>query len=224
MNKSVQKDTLVAYIKLIGIVSVFGLTLSIVRLFIADNYGLTFLPWNLALAWIPLIFAYLLYKRTAKHGLIWSKTNFAFFVLWLVFLPNAFYLMTDFIHLRTAYGVRPMFDVVILMTYSIAGLALGYMSLLLVHLRALQRFGHKGHYFAVGALLASGFAIYIGRYLRWNSWDIILNPFGILIHITDRVLHPFEHILTFGTTILYFAFLSIIYWVIWRIYTIATSK
>jgi uncharacterized membrane protein len=224
MPRNITKESIIVFVQILLTISLLGVALSITRYVVSGNAGLSFLPWNLALAWMPLVFAWFLFNRTNSRGLSWSKINLALIALWLVFLPNSFYLMTDFIHLKTARGIEPMFDVVLLMTYSIAGLALGFMSLFLVHLRTLQRFGKKGHYLALFALLASGFAIYLGRYLRWNSWDVVLNPFGILVHITDRVLHPTEHILTFGTTILYFVFLSILYWAIWRTYIIATSK
>lgn len=197
------------------VLSAFAAFLSVFRILIAHNDRYWFLVWNLFLAWLPLGFAWLLYKKTPK-GLIWSWQNFALFVLWLVFLPNAFYLISDFVHLHATGEVSLMYDVVLFSSYAWCGFLLGYSSLYLVHMRALKRFGQKAHWLVVFSLLLSGFAIYLGRYLRWNSWDIILNPFGLLFDITDRIVNPAEHILTFSSTLLFFAFLSVIYFVLYN--------
>lgn len=194
----------------------FSISLSIIRVLIVKDTQFIFMVWNLFLAWIPLIFAWLLYKRTSKNGLVWSKLNALLFAVWLLFLPNAFYLFTDFIHLNDTGTVEFMFDIVLFSVYSVSGLMLGYTALALVHIRALQRFGRAGHLLAVGALLASGFAIYLGRYLRWNSWDVIFSPFGLLFDLSERVANPIEHSLTFATTTLFFAFLGLVYLVVWR--------
>ena len=87
---------------------------------------------------------------------------------------------------------------------------------LLVHIRALTLYGRRGHLVAGIALLLSGFAIYLGRYLRWNSWDVITNPLGLLFDVSGRIVNPIENPLTFSTTILFFGFLAVLYTVIWR--------
>jgi len=178
-----------------------------------DRYW--FLIWNLFLAWLPLLFAWFLYKRTPK-GLLWSWQNFVLFILWLLFLPNAFYLFTDFIHLQPTGEIGLMYDVVLIGCYAWCGFIMGYLSLYMVHMRTLQRFGRIAHWLPPICLLLCGFAIYLGRYLRWNSWDIIINPFGLLFDITDRLINPGEHILTFSATLLFFAFLAVIYLVFWQ--------
>jgi uncharacterized membrane protein len=195
--------------------SAFALILSVFRITYTDTDRYWFLIWNLVLAWLPLILAWLLYKRTPR-GLIWSWRNFGLFVLWLVFLPNAFYLVSDFIHIHVTGEINLMYDVILFSTYAWCGFILGYYSLYLVHKRALQRFGQKAHWLIIISLLLSGFAIYLGRYLRWNSWDIIFNPIGLIFDVTDRLINPTEHILTFGATLLFFGFLSMIYFVVWN--------
>ena len=212
-------------VKLLILYSIFCVSLSVIRIIISHNFELWFLIWNLLLAWVPMVAGYYLYKRISKFGLAWSKTNALLFALWLVFIPNSFYLMTDFIHLKTVYGMETMFDIVLLMAYALAGLALGFVSLFIVHLRVNKRFGPKvGIRFAYLILLLSGFAIYLGRYQRWNSWDVLVNPLGILYDVSDRFINPGEHSLTFSTTILYFAFLGILYAIIWRAAKILIPK
>ncbi len=197
------------------VLSVFAIGLSVYRFMASGSTRYSFLLWNLFLAWLPVLFAWMLYRRTPK-GLVWSWENFGLFALWLLFLPNAFYLISDFVHLRRTGEISIMYDVVLIGTYALAGMALGYTSLFMVHVRSVQRFGSRAHWIIAGALLLSGFAIYLGRYLRWNSWDIITNPFGLLFDVSDSIINPSEHILTFTTTLLFFAFLSVMYFVIWR--------
>lgn len=217
MNKpSLSSGPIRDYFNALLALTLFSFILTVTRFVLAVNYDYWFLVWNLILAWIPLVAAWYLYLRTAKFGLVWSKANTILFIIWLLFLPNAFYIFTDFIHLYRYSGVPLMYDIVLISTYSLAGLILGFTSLMMVHKRAVQRFGKQGHWLPVGALLASGFAIYLGRELRWNSWDVIFNPFGILFDISERFLNPTEYSLTFATTILFFGFLGLTYLVVWR--------
>ncbi len=207
------------------LLSVYSAILSAIRVMVTDSYDYLFLLWNLFLAWLPLLFAWLLFSRTDSRGLLWSRLNIAYFVLWLLFLPNALYLVTDFVHL-TGYFDEPqrLFDIVLFATYAVQGILLGCLALLLVHIRAVQRFGKYGHLIAGGALFASGFAIYMGRYLRWNSWDVVINPFGLLFDVSDRVINPTNHIATFSTTLLFFSVYSVLYYVIWQFYRLATKQ
>jgi len=149
------------------------------------NLGLTFLWWNLLLAFVPLLAATAFdsaYRRNQNIGqIIW-------FLVWLLFLPNAPYILTDLIHLRPHEFVPLWYDLIVLMSSAGTGLFLGYISLMDVQLIVEQRFGKaSGWSVAIGSLLLSGFGIYIGRFLRWNSWDIINNPLGLLSHLLEVV-------------------------------------
>ena len=197
------------------LLSAFAVILSFVRFGISGTSRYDFLMWNLFLAWVPLVFAWALYVRTPK-GLIWSWRNFGLFAGWLLFLPNAFYLITDFIHLRRTNQVDILFDIILFTTYAFCGVILGLTSLYLVHIRAIKRFGFSAHYLPVMVLLLCGFAIYLGRYLRWNSWDIITNPFGLLFDVSNSVIDPTNSPLTFGTTLLFYSFLGLLYVVSWQ--------
>ncbi len=197
------------------LLSSFATLLSFIRFYIAGNTLYDFLILNLFLAWLPLIVAWFLYRRTPK-GLVWSWPNFGLFAVWLLFLPNAFYLITDFIHLRYTSQVDIVFDVILFGTYTFCGVILGLTSLYLVHVRAIKRFGARGHYLPAVVLLLCGFAIYLGRYLRWNSWDIITNPFGLLFDVSSSVIDPVNHPLTFATTLLFYGFFGLLYFVVWQ--------
>jgi uncharacterized membrane protein len=203
------------FLAAISLFSLFAVFLSFTRFTIAANNRYDFLIWNLFLAWVPLVFAYVLYKRTPK-GLVWSWPNFALFSGWLLFLPNAFYLITDFIHLRRTSQVDIIFDIILFSTYAFCGVILGITSLYLVHKRTVQRFGPTGHYLPAAVLLLCGFAIYLGRYLRWNSWDIVTNPFGLLFDVSSAVIDPASNQLSFATTLLFYGFLGLLYFVVWQ--------
>lgn len=195
--------------------SVFAMSLSFIRFGISGTTRYDFLLWNLFLAWLPLVFGWLLYIRASK-GLVWSWPNFGLFALWLVLLPNAFYLITDFIHLRQTSQVDIVFDIILFSAYAFCGILLGLTSLYLVHVCAIKRFGSQAHYLPAIVLLLCGFAIYLGRYLRWNSWDIITNPFGLLFDVSSSVIDPVNHPLTFATTLLFYGFLGLLYVVVWQ--------
>jgi uncharacterized membrane protein len=203
------------FAKALIVLTVFAVSLSLVRFVLAGSYEYWFLLWNVVLAWVPLIVAWVLYKKTPK-GLLWSWPNFGLFIVWLAFLPNAFYLLSDFIHLApivyfdSTTTVETLYDVVLFQAYTLLGLLLGFTSLRLMHIRLQQKFPRRVTVIVGAVLLLSSFAMYVGRFLRWNSWDIITNPFGLLFD-SERAINPAEHIPTFSTTILFFVFLSVLY-------------
>lgn len=207
------------------LMSVYSMLLSAVRVAITGSNNYLFLIWNLFLAWVPLLFAWLLFIRTDSRGLLWSRLNIFYFIVWVLFLPNALYLVTDFVHL-TGYFDDPqrLFDIVLFAIYAMQGIVLGCLALLLIHIRATQRFGRYGHAIAAGALFASGFAIYMGRYLRWNSWDVVINPFGLLFDVSDRIINPTGHIITFSTTLLFFSMYAVLYYAVWQFYVFASKQ
>lgn len=221
---SLNSQVIREFVNSILLLSLFCVLLTVARFVLAGNYDYWFLVWNLILAWVPLFAAWKLYTRTEKLGLVWSKINSLLFLVWLFFLPNAFYLFTDFVHLERLSGMPITYDIVLISSYAINGMILGFASLLMLHQRSLKRFGGNGHWLPVAALLASGFAIYLGRELRWNSWDIIFNPLGILFDVSERVINPTEYSLTFATTILFFGFLGLSYLVLWRAIKLITAR
>ena len=60
-------------------------------------------------------------------------------------------------------------------------------------------------------LFMASFGVYLGRFLRWNSWDIITNPFGLASDISDRFINPLDHPRTWGVTVLLGVFLNLAY-------------
>jgi uncharacterized membrane protein len=157
----------------------------------SPNY--LFMVWNLFLACIPLAITHVL---RAAHDQ--GRANFAQLTLvavWLLFLPNAPYLITDFVHLKPSTPLLYWYDLMLLISCAGTGLLLGYTSLFDVHTIATERFGHAlGWTTAVIALLLSGYGVYLGRVQRWNSWDVIANPGGLFSSIADCLINPLQHI------------------------------
>ncbi|OGL38025.1 hypothetical protein A3J32_01995 [Candidatus Saccharibacteria bacterium RIFCSPLOWO2_02_FULL_46_7] len=94
---------------------------------------------------------------------------------------------------------------------------LGFASLLIFHQALLKRLKKRSaHQIIAGIILLCSFAIYLGRYLRWNTWDVLINPAGLLFDVSDRLLNPSSHPQTFVTTLSFFVLLGSTYTVVWQ--------
>lgn len=151
--------------------SAFSLALLALRMLERDNATYGFLAWNLFLAWIPLLLA--VAAVTAwRWGLRLSVVPLL--ALWLLFFPNAPYVVTDFVHLRDIGGMPRWFDVAMLGSFAVTSLALGFVSLYLVQNLIRARLGVAWSWFgALGAIALSGVGIYLGRVEQLNSWDVL---------------------------------------------------
>jgi uncharacterized membrane protein len=177
-----------------------------------------YLPWNLFLAWVALCAALWL-ERVLQRSLWSSWYALLVTALWLVFLPNTFYMISDFVHIQEAGDIDLLFDVVLFTSFILNGVILGFLSLAIVHWQLLKRLAtHTAGLFIGSALFLCSFAIYIGRELRWNTWDIITSPSSLLFDVSDRVLKPHEHPHFVTTTLSFFVLLSSIYMVMWYVY------
>jgi uncharacterized membrane protein len=204
--------------------SAVSVLLLVIRMIVAGNAKFSFMIWNLLLAWLPVVFALGFRINMAKHRLQ-SWQNLALLGLWLGFLPNSFYLMSDLIHLQSSGEAAVLYDVAMMMSFIINGLILGYISVYLVHVQLLKKLSSKMMLVFLSAVfLACGFAIYLGRYLRWNTWDIVLNPFGILFDLSERVVNPVLHIQTYVTTLTFFVLLSSTYAVIYQLVRVLSTN
>jgi uncharacterized membrane protein len=149
-----------------------------------------YLTWNLFLAWLPLFLAVRLMEVLKRK--LWSSWEaLATSFLWIAFLPNSFYLISDFIHLQEVQRGDILYDAVMFTSFVSTGVVLGFSSLYLIHLQLRRRFSLRAAASWVGVtLLICSIAIYMGRDLRWNTWDILVNPAGLLFDISDRLWRP----------------------------------
>ena len=133
-------------------------------------------------------------------------------LVWLLFFPNAPYILTDLFHLERRAGVPYWYDLALILSCAWNGLMLAYASLTDMQALVARRLGWgAGWGFATVALLLSSCGLYLGRYLRFNSWDILTNPLALFFDIVSRLLHPLAHPATWGVTLLYGAFLVLGY-------------
>lgn len=175
-----------------------------------------YLPWNLFLAWLPLLLALRL-MNVLRHKLWSSWEALATTLLWMVFLPNSFYMISDFIHLQDVSQANVLYDSVMFTLFVTTGVALGFSSLYLIHLQLRRRFSDLASAGWIGViLLICSVAIYLGRDLRWNTWDILLNPAGLLFELSDRVRHPGAYPHMVLVVIAFFVLLSTLYNLLWR--------
>lgn len=192
--------------------SLVSVSLYLARVWATQSTTYWFLVWNLLLAWLPLGFAWWLIARLPRHRWL-SAGNIVLTLLWLGFLPNAFYIASDIIHLRTLIdSVSPLYDVVMFLSFTFNGFVLGYLSLYSIQNRLKARLGVvAASWIVAGVLLLCSFAIYLGRYLRWNSWDILLNPAGVIFDVSEPFINPTDHPQVFTTTLMFFVLLGSIY-------------
>jgi uncharacterized membrane protein len=180
------------------------------------SIGYDYLIWNLFLAWLPLLFAVRL-VNILEHKLWSSWEGLAWSTLWLVFLPNSFYMISDFIHIQEVQTGNVLYDVVMFTSFIYTGVVLGFSSLYLMHLRLQRRLTPRWAEFFIGlTIFICSIAIYIGRDLRWNSWDILINPGGLLFDISDRLQNPAAYPQMILTTVSFFILLISMYGLLWR--------
>ena len=168
-----------------------------------------FLLTNLFLACVPLFLSTTL--RIANHWRLPSVLRFALFSLWLLFLPNAPYILTDILHLTRASQAPAWYDLALLLSCAGTGLLVGYLSLIDVQGIVARRFGPAWSWmFALVSLVLSGFAIYLGRFLRWNSWDVLIAPTRVF-EITAGLAHPWAHAKPLAVTLIFGVILTLGY-------------
>ena len=168
--------------RLLSYSMLFSILLVIVRVWYSHELTFIFMPWNLLLAYIPYKLLQISRSYIAASG---NKIGFGLiFFIWLLFIPNAFYMITDLFHLYQRERVPLWFDLILLMSYAWNGMILGMLSvremekLLVVRLPRLP-----GVIFIAGIMFLNSLGVYLGRYLRFNSWDIVADPFNLVLQI-----------------------------------------
>ena len=152
--------------------------------------GSRYLVWNLGLAWLPLVFALLLYIAFRRRHTI--AELLALGAAWLVFLPNAPYVLTDFVHLGHRHR---LVDSMILASFAFTALGLGFASLLLVQIVVTRKAGAAaGWVVALSALFLASIGVYLGRVHRFNSWDVITRPRLVAWTMLQGLADPFAHL------------------------------
>ena len=190
--------------RLLVVAALLGWSVSLVvfRLYLGHDGLGTGLLWNLFLAALPLLWSSAFQSAVARKRWVWASASF---VLWILFLPNAPYLLTDLIHLNPKPGVPEWYILAMLLSCAATGTLVGYISLMDIHVAIERRFGFcAGWLLALGSLMLCGFGIYLGRFLRWNSWDALTRPLDFARTVVGQFVdagphpHPIPVTLIFG--------------------------
>jgi uncharacterized membrane protein len=186
---------------------IYCLSLLLIRAKITQSVYLFFLIWNLFLAFVPYVMSSYFQSLDAKNN-----TKFKLYTLltiWILFIPNSFYIITDLVHLDNSDGIFFWLDLIIISSYALIGFGLGLLSL--THFETTLKTIISKKYASITLFFISflcGFGIYVGRILRYNTWDIISNPFDLIVDLftaaTSKTSLFFS--IQFGIFI-YFAFL-----------------
>jgi len=194
-------------------ISLFSFILSVTRIFLSDSFVFIFLNWNLFLASVPYFLSLSIQK--IKKGNYRKVKIIALLIVWLLFFPNAPYILTDLFHLRIKTGVPIWFDLILIISFAWAGLLFGFLSLIKIEqLLLLFLSSRQIAWLSSIILFLASFGVYLGRFLRWNSWDVFNQPSILFYDIFNRVINPFEHPRTWGVTLLFGVLLNLIYWTI----------
>jgi uncharacterized membrane protein len=188
----------------------FSCFLLLIRIAATSSLEYSFLTWNLFLAFIPLWIAQLLTKNIS-----WIENRFKLVTIlsvWLLFVPNSFYIITDLVHFTRIRTAPKWFDGLMIFSFAWNGILAGILSLgrveTILRLRWKKQFSI---FFVFAVMWLCAFGVYIGRYLRFNSWDIITNPFSLMGEIIGMVVHPFHNEYAWGMILCYGVFMTVLY-------------
>ncbi len=194
----------------------FSCLLLLIRMIVTGTIEYIFLPWNLFLAFVPY---WITQWMTNNVSLIESKWKLLMMsVVWLLFIPNSFYIITDLFHLVHVDTAPKWFDLLLIFSFAWNGIIAGVLSL-----RRIEQIVAviKGKQFAVvlvfGVMWLCAFGIYIGRFLRFNSWDVITAPFSLATEIIGMIINPFQNAYAWGMTICYSIFMALLYFTVQKL-------
>jgi uncharacterized membrane protein len=213
MIRELKKSGRLELTVLLSGMAVFCFALSLFRYYVTHSRLFLFLNWNLFLAFIPWLATSIV---VVKVGTVKNRFILAgLLATWILFFPNSPYILTDLVHLQPRSNAPMWFDLVLILSFAWTGLSFGFISLLDIENLLLARWKKPSvAILTVFLLFLSGFGIYLGRYLRWNSWDIIQDPLGLFLDVGDRLINPFSHSRTWGVTLLMGTLLNMMYWTI----------
>lgn len=196
--------------KMIFISMSFTVLMVALRFLYTNESEYLFYPWNLFLATMPLFFS----RQLKKHKKINLRVCMLLFC-WLLFLPNAPYIITDIFHLEERPLIPYWFDLLIVISGAWNGIALCIMSLMQVERFLAKHIKQKWRLPSTLLLITlCSYGIFLGRYKRYNSWNIITKPQDIIHTFISHIAEPAEHIQAWMFTISFAMLLTIIYFTV----------
>lgn len=194
----------------VALSSLLGVAFFVTRAVWSDSWLHKFLMWNLFLAWIPYLCALAMAALQQRRAHAWQYILPA--LVWLLFFPNAAYLVTDLVNLNEFPPVPYWYDIAFFATLAWTGLLLAVASLQIVQRMAQSAWGVVWSWVVVlGVIGLNSVGIYLGRFLRWNSWDILADPLQILRDAAMPFLHPFAYRQSVAVMLVFSALLLVCY-------------
>lgn len=188
----------------------FSCLLLAARMIATVSLEYIFLPWNLFLAFVPYWITQLVTSRIDIIENRWKL--FLVVVVWLLFIPNAFYIITDLVHFTRVRSAPKWFDLLLIFSFAWNGIMFGIVSLRKVEvISAVIRGKHFSVTLVFAVMWLNALGIYIGRYLRFNSWDVITDPFSLVAEISDLLFNPLQNGVAWGMTFCYAVFMTLLY-------------
>ena len=177
------------------------------RMYITRELLFIFLVWNLFLAWIPFYVSALLQLFKQKR-----RVSYLLLITWLLFFPNSLNIITDLIHVGRGSDFPRWFDAILIFSAAVLGLLMAFISLYRVEqfleTKMKQRVVHA---LMIFILFLGSFGVYLGRFLRWNSWDVLHQPHRLFVSIGERILYPVEYWYAWGITAMFTVLFYLIY-------------
>ena len=199
------------------------LGLLVLRAMQPEAYGYRFLAWNLLLAWVPFLLALALYDSDRQRRSMLVLVGLG--SLWLLFLPNAPYILTDFIHVGELPGAPLWYDAGMTAAFAATGLVLGLGSVLLVQGVVARRVGPRAGWAMLGpVLLLCSAGVYIGRIHRLNSWDAVTRPERLLDLVGSRLADPLGRPESLAALVGLTGFLAVAYLVLYTFSSLGPDR
>jgi uncharacterized membrane protein len=195
--------------KIVLALLVFSFALLAARMLYSQQIMYGFYAWNTILALVPYWCSQQVSKASTK-----IKRN-VLLMLWLLFLPNAPYLLTDVLHLENRYPIPFWFDVLLVIQFAFLGMFVGFLAIKNVEHFLQQSYSHKATRIITNAsFLLCAYGIYLGRFIRFNSWDFVANPFALIEVSVERIINPMDHLKTWSFTLIVAFMLMLFYYTV----------
>lgn len=192
----------------------FAITLNILRILIWGKTSYFYLLWNIFLAFVPYLLS-LIFFNLYKIKKINTFLLIIGFIFWLLFIPNAHYLITDLIHLDEVKHAPILYDSFLIFSSALVGLLFGVYSLSHIENIIKENFSiKKTKIIMFSIIILIGFGIYLGRFLRFNSWDFFVNHFSLWkeMHIIFSGVNNFYNVLLYTLLFSSFIYVSFEMW------------
>jgi len=188
----------------------FSCLLLMTRILVTGYATYAFLVWNLFLAFVPYAISHWLWRN---NEVVKAKLRLTGILLvWLLFIPNSFYILTDLFHLGKFDSAPKWFDLLLIFSFAWNGMLFGLMSIRRTEMIVEMITGRRFSLIILFAVMwLNAFGIYLGRYLRYNSWDIVMQPFSLSREMLEVLFHPLRNKMEWGMIGVYAIFMTVLY-------------